>query len=142
MPIESRAVYFEKPGHENTDRKLQLANARADELAVKTVVVASGSGATGAKAAEIFKGKNIVVVAGAVGYQEPNTHRMKAEHRSVIEGSGGKVLFAGHAFGMMGRAVNRKFGAIQIDWARTTKLQLMRRGLFRFVHPLFTKFLE
>ncbi|RJQ60110.1 MAG: hypothetical protein C4530_08185, partial [Desulfobacteraceae bacterium] len=129
MPIESRAVYFEKPGHENTERTLQLANARADELAVKTVVVASGSGATGAKAAEIFKGKNIVVVAGAVGYQEPNTHRMKEEHRSVIEGSGGKVLFAGHAFGMMGRAVNRKFGAIQIDELIAHVLRIFCQGV-------------
>jgi len=115
MAIEALTVYFEKPGPANTDETLRLAKTRADDLGIKTVVLASGSGATGATAAEIFNGFNLIVVAGAVGYREPNTHRMKAEHRSVIEGSGGKILFAGHAFGMMGRAVNRKFGAIQID---------------------------
>lgn len=129
MSIEARTVYFETPGPANTAKTLQLAKTRADDLGVKTIVVASGSGATGAKAAEIFSGINLIVVAGAVGYRKPNTHRMKAEHRSAIEASGGKVLFAGHAFGMMGRAVNRKFGAIQIDELIAHVLRVFCQGV-------------
>jgi hypothetical protein len=40
--MERATVYFEKPGgEENTSRTLALAKARADELGIKTVVVAS-----------------------------------------------------------------------------------------------------
>ena len=129
MSIETKIVYFEKPGPANTDETLQLAKTRADDLGVKTIVIASGTGATGARAAEIFSGSDLVVVAGAVGYRAPNTHGMKAEHRSVIEGIGGKVLFAGHAFGMLGRAVNRKFGAIQIDELIANVLRVFGQGM-------------
>ena len=129
MSIEAKTVYFEKPGPSNTKDTLQLARTRADDLGVKTIVVASGTGATGAAAAEIFDGIDLVVVAGAVGYREPNTHRMKAEHRTVIEAGNGKVLFAGHAFGMMGRAVNRKFGAIQIDELVANVLRVFGQGM-------------
>ena len=129
MSNEARTVYFEKPGPSNTDETLRLAKARADDLGIKTVVVASGTGATGAKAAEILNGIHLIVVAGAVGYRAPNTHGMKVENRSRIEGSGGKVLFAGHAFGMMGRAVNRKFGAIQIDELIAHVLRIFCQGV-------------
>lgn len=129
MSIEAPSVYFAKPGPANTDETLRLAKLRADDLGVKTIVLASGTGATGAKATEIFNGLNLIVVAGAVGYREPNAHRMTAEHRTVIEGSGGKVLFAGHAFGMMGRAVNRKFGAIQIDELIAHVLRVFCQGV-------------
>ena len=129
MSIETKSVYFEKKGPVNTDETLQLAKARADALGVKDIVVASSTGATGAKAAKIFSGSNLVVVAGAVGYREPNKTRIRKENRSVIEGSGGQVLFSGHAFGMLGRAVNRKFGAIQIDELVSHVLRLFCQGV-------------
>ena len=129
MRIETKTVYFDKKGPANTDETLQLARDRADALNIKDIVVASGTGGTGAKAAEIFSGCNLVVVAGAAGYREPNKIRMREENRSVIEGSGGQVLFAGHAFGMLGRAVNRQFGAIQIDELIAHVLRLFCAGV-------------
>jgi hypothetical protein len=129
MPIEAQTVYFEDPGPANTHKTLRLSKMRADDLGIKTVVVASGSGATGAKAAEILNGIDLIVVAGAVGYRAPNTHRMQAENRSIIESSGGKILFAGHAFGMTGRAVNRKFGAIQVDELIAHVLRVFCQGV-------------
>jgi hypothetical protein len=77
----------------------------------------------------MLNGINLIVVAGAVGYRAPNTHRMEPKNRSVIERSGGSVLFAGHAFGMIGRAVNRKFGAIQIDELIAHVLRLFCQGV-------------
>ena len=129
MPIESKTVYFDKKGPVNTDETLQQAKTRATALGIKDIVVASSTGATGAKAAEIFEGFNLVVVAGAVGFQEPNKSRLRQENRKVIEGSGGKVLFAGHAFGMLGRAVNKQFGAIQIDELIANVLRLFCAGV-------------
>ena len=49
--MEKKTVYFEKPGGEdNTAKTLELAKARADELGIKTVVVASTVGKTAFKA--------------------------------------------------------------------------------------------
>jgi hypothetical protein len=54
---------------------------------------------------------------------------MTEQNRTLIENSGGKVLFAGHAFGMMGRAVNKKFGTIQIDELVSHVLRLFSEGV-------------
>ena len=121
--------YFAKQGAINTEKTLALARSRADALNISTIVVASGTGATGVKAARIFQGFNLVGVAGAVGYPEPNKTRMHDENRSIIEGSGGCVLSAGHAFGMLGRAVKQKFGAIQIDELIAHVLRLFSVGV-------------
>ena len=126
---ETVTTYFAKPGAINTEKTLALARCRADALNVNTVVVASGTGETGAKAAKIFQGFHLVVVAGAVGYPEPNKTRMLDDNRSIIEESGGRVLFAGHAFGMLGRAVKQKFGAIQIDEVIAHVLRLFSVGV-------------
>jgi len=129
MSRQAQTVYFEKPGPANTHETLRLVKTRAEDLGINTVVIASGSGATGAKAAEILTGIDLIVVAGAVGYRAPNTHGMKAENRSVIESSGGKLLFAGHAFGMTGRAIHRKFGSIQIDELISHVLRIFCQGI-------------
>ena len=48
--MESKTVYFEKPGDENTDETLSLARKRAEELGIKTILVASTVGKTAVKA--------------------------------------------------------------------------------------------
>jgi len=39
--------YFERPGRHNTEATLDIARRRADELGIRTVVVASDTGQTG-----------------------------------------------------------------------------------------------
>jgi len=126
---EARTVYFDKKGPDNTDETLELAKERAEALNIGDVVVASFSGATGVKASEVFKGYNLVVAAGVVGFREPNKVRLLQENRSAIESNGGKILFAGHAFGMLGRSVKNKFGAIQIDEVIAHVLRLFSSGV-------------
>ena len=48
--METSCTYFESGGPGATDETLRLARARAEELGIKNVVVASYSGQTGAKA--------------------------------------------------------------------------------------------
>jgi hypothetical protein len=129
MPhLEWNTVYFEQPGRDNTDLTLQLAKARAERLGIRNIVVASYTGVTGVKAADVFKGYNLVVVAGVVGFREPNAHRLLPENRSAIERNGGHILHATHAFGTLGRAVNRRFGAIQVDEIIAHVLRLFGQG--------------
>jgi hypothetical protein len=127
--MRTETVYFEERGPQNTEQALRLARERAEALGVRDIVVASYTGDTGVKASQVFTGYNLVVVAGVVGFREPNTVAMLEENRRAIEASGGKVLFAGHAFGMLGRAVHRRLGATQVDEVIAHVLRLFSQGL-------------
>ncbi|MBW1804538.1 MAG: hypothetical protein JRJ85_27880 [Deltaproteobacteria bacterium] len=129
MSIECKTVYFEKKGPQNTDETLRLAKERADALGIKDILIASYSGDSGVKASQVYKGYNLVVVGGVVGFQEPNKKSMIPENRTAIENNGGKVILAGHAFGMMGRAINNKFGALQVDEVIAHVLRLFSSGV-------------
>ena len=127
--IEGKITYFGQIGRQNTDRTLKLARERAEQLGIKNIVVASYTGFVGIKASEIFQGYNLIVVAGVVGFREPNSHRLLIENRRIIEKNGGQILFATHAFGTLGRAVHRKFTAIQVDEIIAHVLRLFGRGI-------------
>ncbi|MFN2271353.1 MAG: hypothetical protein ACK2US_10985, partial [Anaerolineae bacterium] len=60
--IVVQSVYFEKPGKENTPRTLEIAKQRADALGVKTILIATTRGDTGAQAAQLFQEHDVVVV--------------------------------------------------------------------------------
>ena len=122
-------VYFEGEGPEYTSETLRLAKERAETLGIRDVVVASYRGDTGVQAVEMFGGYNVVVVAGVYGFREPNQVRMTPENKARIEAQGGKVLFTGHAFGMLGRSVNKRFGAIQVDEIVAHVLRLFSQGV-------------
>src|SRR3990170_2600889 len=94
-------VYFGEPGRVNTDETLRLAKERADALGIRNVVVASYTGETGVRASEVFRGFNLVVVAGVVGFKEPNVNRLSPENRAAIEGNGGRIILGAHVFGTL-----------------------------------------
>ena len=126
---ERKTVYFETRGKGNAEETLSLAKSRAEELGIRNIVVASYTGYTGALASEAFKGYNLVVSAGMMGFREPNQHRMVKESRDKIEANGGKVFYHLHAFGGLGRAVKQKFGAIQVDEIIPHTLRLFSQGV-------------
>jgi hypothetical protein len=104
--MECKTVYHDKPGGaENTDTTLKLAKQRAEELSVKTILVASTVGGPAAKAAGVFKGYNVVVVTHTDGFREPNTQEFTAENRKIVEDAGGIILTTTHAFGGVQRAL-------------------------------------
>jgi hypothetical protein len=107
--------YFEKPGPQNTRRTLEIAAARAEELGVRSVVVASSSGKTGALAASLFPGKNLVVVTHSTGFLKPDFQELKPSLRRKIESLGGKILTCQHAFGGVNRAVRKKLATYELD---------------------------
>jgi hypothetical protein len=122
-------TYFESRGPENTDETLRLAKKRADELGIRQIVVASATGETGEKTVGLFKGSSVVVVAGVVGFKQKNEVRLRDNRRLAIEEGGGKILLAGHAFGMLGRAVRNAFGAMQIDEIIANVLRIFGPGV-------------
>jgi hypothetical protein len=62
--MESKIIYFEDTGPENTEATFRLAQERLNALGIKKLVLASTTGATARKAMEFFKdsGTKLIVV--------------------------------------------------------------------------------
>jgi hypothetical protein len=58
---QSKVVYFDEPGRQNTADTLALARERAEQLGIKYLVVAT-SGPTVLGAAQVFQGLDIGIV--------------------------------------------------------------------------------
>ncbi len=57
-------------------------------------------------------------------FTKPDVQQLSSKNRNIIENSGAKIMTSAHAFGSLGRAVNKKFGGIQIDLIVTGVLRL------------------
>ncbi|UCE16389.1 MAG: hypothetical protein JSV12_01885 [Candidatus Bathyarchaeota archaeon] len=109
---ERRIVYFQAPGSQNTESVLRLAKEYAQTEGINDIVVASTTGETGARASEVFKGFNVVVVTHHSGFVEPGTPELREKNRKKILENGAKVLTATHALSGVERAVRKKFKTI------------------------------
>jgi hypothetical protein len=91
--IRRETIYYEEGGAEHTEATLKAALAAAKELNVAKVLVASTSGETGVRAAELFKGSGVqaIVVGHQTGFPAANVQQFKAENLKRIEGLGGAV---------------------------------------------------
>ena len=103
--MEKKIVYFEEAGEENTDEVLALTKQRAEELGIRTVIVASTSGDTGVKAVNVFEQLKVVVVTHCFGGREPNTFEFTDDNRKIIESKGGQILTTTHGFGGINQAL-------------------------------------
>ena len=87
-------IYYEQGGTEHTDTTLEVARSAAVELGVRKVVVASNTGETGVKAAEMFRGTGIkvIVVGHQTGFPVPGRNQFLPENRENIEALGASVF--------------------------------------------------
>jgi uncharacterized protein len=113
--IVTSCIYFTEAGPANTGRTLELAQARAKELGIDKVVVATTSGATGAQVVGVLGGLEVVVVTHSTGFGAPDTQELSEANRAAIEAAGGKLLTCQHTFGGVGRAVRRKLDTYQVE---------------------------
>ena len=105
--MEAKAVYFDNPGVENTDQTLKLAKERAQQLGIKTILVASTTGRTAAKAVEVFKGMKLIIVRHSTGFREANAQEFLEENLKVVQSNNVPVLTAAHAFGGLSRSMRQ-----------------------------------
>ena len=86
--VKRKTVYFESPGKHNTDAVLKSAKKHAEAEGIRNIVVASTTGETGAKAAQVFKGFDVVVVTHHAGFREPGVPELRADYRQqILEGA-------------------------------------------------------
>ena len=106
--MEGKIVYFEKSGPENTEAVLRIAKQRAEELGIKTVLIASTTGSAAVKAVELLKGLRVIFVSHSTGFKEPNVQSFTEENRKLVERGSGIILTATHVFAGLSRALRNK----------------------------------
>ena len=124
-----QTVYFDKPGPANTERTLEIAEKRARELDIKTILVATTQGDTGVKAAKRMKGLEIIAVTHNTGFAQPNVQELSPENRQAMEKSGARVLTCIHTFGGVNRGIRMKLGTYQPDEIIAFTLRTLGQGL-------------
>jgi hypothetical protein len=127
--MEVKTVYFETPGSENTDEVLRIAKQRAQELGIKTIVLASTKGDTAVKAMEAFQGLRVIVVSHVAGLREPDIQEFTEENRKLVESKGGVVLTTTHAFGGLSRAMRSKFNMYILGEIIANTLRIFGEGM-------------
>ncbi len=110
--VERKTVYFEAPGKQNTDALLEIAKEYARKSGILDIVVASTTGETGAKASELLKDFNVVVVTHHCGFSQPGVEQLEKEARNQVLGQGAGILTATHALSGAERAIRKSFGTI------------------------------
>jgi len=129
VSIQKTILYFSGPGEANSDKTLQAAKERAEELGITNIVVASTRGDTGLKAVEVFKGYNVVVVPHVTGLREPGVQEMSDETIKNIKAAGGKLVVAAHAFSGVNRAIQAKWDTMYPIGIIAQTLRLFGQGM-------------
>ncbi len=120
-------MYWEKKGPAQTGPTIEAALARARELDIGHVVVASNSGST-AKLL-VGKGLEVICVTHHVGYKEPGFNEMKAETRRHLEEQGVRVLTTTHLLAGVDRALRFKFQGVYPAEIIASSLRILGQGL-------------
>ena len=127
--MEAKTVYFEKPGIENTEMTLKIAKKRAEELGIKTIVIASTVGDTAVKAMDVFKGCKVIVVTHVAGMRQPDTQEFAEENRKIIEAKGGIILTTTHALGGLSRAMRSRYNTFVLGEVIADALRIFGQGI-------------
>jgi len=127
--MESKTVYFDTPGNENTEAVLRIARQQAEELGIKDIVVASTRGDTAVKAMDAFQGLRVIVVSHVTGLREANIQEFTEKNRQTVESKGGIILTAAHAFHGLSAAMRNKYNTYVIGDIIANTLRVFGQGV-------------
>ncbi len=127
--MESKIVYFDKPGRDNSDAVFEIAKMRAKELGIKTMIVSSTTGETALKAVDALKGYKVVIVSHVTGSREPNVNPMPDETMKTVKAKGATIVTAAHAFGGIDRAMRRSFNMMNLGEEIASVLRIFGQGM-------------
>ena len=127
--MEGKVIYFDRPGTENTDEVLRIARLRAEELGIKTILVASTTGGTAVKAAGVFKGMRVIAVSHSTGFKETDTQEFTDENKRKVESKGAIVLTTTHTFAGVSRTMRKKFNMYLLGDIMASTLRVLGQGM-------------
>ena len=123
-----KICYFEKQGAGNTDTLLKCVEEYVKRENIKTVVVASSTGETGAKAAKALNDFNVVVVTHHHGFVQTGETELKEEFQKEILKNGGRLFTGTHALSSAERAIRKTHGTVEPLELIAYTLRLMGEG--------------
>ncbi len=123
-------TYWPTKGSKNTARTVALALARARELGIEHIVVASVSGRTAqAFLKEPLEGLRLVCVTHHVGFGRPGEDEMAPEVREQLAAAGVPVLTTTHLMAGLDRALRFKFGGVYPAEIIAASLRMLGEGV-------------
>ena len=114
--LNLEVTYFEKGGAQNTERALEIAKKYANQFHIKDIVIASTTGTTAEKAAEIFniKDYNIMIVTHAYYFVNSTTRQEFPEEKlNSLKELGFKFHIGTHSMSGIERGIRLKKEAWQ-----------------------------
>jgi len=121
--------YFAQAGETNTRDVLDAVSRRAKTLGIRTVLVATCSGATAMAAVDrLGPDMRIIAVTHYTGFVRPDHQEMPDEVRRALEAGGVRVLTCQHAFGGVGRGIRKKLNTYQVDEIMAYTLRMFGQG--------------
>jgi hypothetical protein len=108
--VSRSIVYFNQPGVDNTDGVIEIVHKRLKEGDIRSVVVASSSGATGLKfARKMARETNLVIVSTHPGYSAPGVWNFDPNNLKELESTGCRVVRQSHVLSGLERSISGKF---------------------------------
>lgn len=120
-------MYWDEKGAVNTEKTVELALQRAEELGIEYVVVASNSGSTARLLAG--HGKEVVCVTHHVGFKNPGEDEMEPEVRKELQDKKMKVLTTTHLLAGVDRALRFKFQGVYPAEIIASSLRIFGQGV-------------
>ena len=112
--MKQQITYFPEPGKANTDEVLKLSAQRAQELNIGHIVVATTTGETALKAAEVMKDQDVKII--GVTLHAGTWEKYGSPHHDKVkraEEMGATFLTCTHALmGNLSTGIMSKFGGI------------------------------
>ncbi len=111
----------------NTDSVVRMALARARDLGIKTIIVASCTGKTAAKLIDC--GLDVVCVTHQIGFHNPGEDEMSPEMRRRLTQKGIKLLTTTHLMAGIDRSLRNQFGGVYPSEIVATTLRMLGEGV-------------
>lgn len=121
-------MYFESPGKENTDRCIELALKRAEELGIQFVVVASTTGYTIQRLLEKGTDLNVVCVTHSFGFRKDKEDEFEVDREELVK-KGVKVLSTTHLMAGLNRGVRNRYGGATFSDVVADTLRMFSQGV-------------
>jgi len=118
-------------GGEHTEAVLERVEQRLSRGDIRYVVVATTSGATGARFAEALRDRDVKVVCVThhVGFKGGDDDQLELARADAIRAGGGSVLTTSHALSGVARSISGSFGGTSAVEMIAHTLRLFGQGM-------------
>jgi len=121
--------YFDEASQEHTEKVFTIVRDFLEaNKNIEHVIVATTEGTTGLAAAEMFKGKSVIVVTHQSGFVIPNDNELSQEKRERIQKEGALLLTSTHAFAGVARGIRVQLGGWQATEIIAVALRTFGQG--------------